>query len=76
MNKLVIAIVIGLLHGKRGLAVISPIDILPLDLSRAADGVVVGSAIVRQVEANGNDPDLAAKIEAFVQPLADAVKSA
>lgn len=38
-----------------------------------ADGVVVGSAIVKLVEQNGSSPDCAAKVEAFVKPLVDAV---
>jgi tryptophan synthase alpha chain len=38
-----------------------------------ADGVVVGSAIVKLIEKNGSAPDLAAQVEAFVKPLVDAV---
>ena len=38
-----------------------------------ADGVVVGSAIVKLIEKNGTSPDLAAQVEAFVKPLVDAV---
>ncbi len=47
------------------------------EVARAADGVVVGSAIVRQVEANANEdgPTLSAKVEAFVKPLVEGVKS-
>ena len=40
-----------------------------------ADGVVVGSAIVKLVEQNGAAPDVADKVGAFVKPLVDAVKS-
>ncbi len=40
-----------------------------------ADGVVVGSAIVKLVEQNGAEPDVADKVAAFVKPLVDAVKS-
>lgn len=40
-----------------------------------ADGVVVGSAIVKLIEKNGAAADLAASVEAFVAPLVDAVKS-
>ena len=40
-----------------------------------ADGVVVGSAIVKLIEKNGTSPDLAARIEAFVKPLVAAVKA-
>jgi len=39
-----------------------------------ADGVVVGSAIVRLIEMNGSAPDLAQQVEAFVKPLVAAVK--
>ncbi|MEM7698180.1 MAG: tryptophan synthase subunit alpha [Verrucomicrobiota bacterium] len=44
-------------------------------VARSADGVVVGSAIVRQVEAAGASDTVAATVEAFVKPLVDAVKS-
>lgn len=44
-------------------------------VAEAADGVVVGSAIVRCVEANADKPDLAEQVESFVKPLVDAVKS-
>lgn len=40
-----------------------------------ADGVVVGSAIVRLIEKNGSAPDLADQVEAFVKPLVAAVKA-
>ena len=45
------------------------------EVGRAADGVVVGSAIVRIIEQNGSQPDVAAKVGAFVKPLVDAAKS-
>ncbi len=45
------------------------------EVARSSDGVVVGSAIVRIVEANGSAPDLGEKVEAFVKPLVDAAKS-
>ena len=45
------------------------------EVGRAADGVVVGSAIVRMIETQGADADLAAKVGAFVKPLVDAAKS-
>ncbi|MDF1823741.1 MAG: tryptophan synthase subunit alpha [Verrucomicrobiales bacterium] len=45
------------------------------EVARASDGVVVGSAIVRQVEAAGTSSDVAERIEAFVKPLVDAAKS-
>jgi tryptophan synthase alpha chain len=38
-----------------------------------ADGVVVGSAIVRKIGELRNDPDLGRKLLEFVSPLADAV---
>jgi tryptophan synthase alpha chain len=41
-------------------------------IARLADGVVVGSTIVRQIGEHGTAPDLVQKIEAFVRPLADA----
>ncbi len=44
-------------------------------VGRTSDGVVVGSAIVREIERHGADPDIAAKVEAFVKPLVDAAKS-
>lgn len=40
-----------------------------------ADGVVVGSAIVKLVEKHGTESDVAAKVGAFVKPLVDAVKA-
>ncbi len=46
------------------------------EVARAADGVVVGSAIVRQVKEQGASPEVAAKVGAFVKPLVDATKSA
>lgn len=39
-----------------------------------ADGVVVGSAIVKLIEKNGAAADLPEQVEAFVQPLVAAVK--
>ena len=44
-------------------------------VAEAADGVVVGSAIVRIVEQYGHSLELAARLTEFVQPLVDAVKS-
>ncbi len=43
------------------------------EVARHADAVVVGSAIVRRIGEHGAAPDLAARIEAFVRPLAEAV---
>jgi tryptophan synthase alpha chain len=45
------------------------------DVALAADGVVVGSAIVRIVEKHGQSGDLAARLTEFVKPLVDAVKA-
>lgn len=45
------------------------------EVAKSSDGVVVGSAIVRQIEEYGSSPDVAARVEAFVKPLVDAVKS-
>jgi len=39
-----------------------------------ADGVVVGSAIVKLIEKHGAEPDVAEKVGAFVKPLVEAVK--
>ena len=44
-------------------------------LVAVADGVVVGSAIVKLIEQNGSSSDCAAKLEAFVKPLVAAVKA-
>lgn len=44
-------------------------------VARSSDGVVVGSAIVREIERHGAAGDLAAKVGAFVKPLVDAAKS-
>ena len=40
-----------------------------------AEAIVVGSAIVNQIAANGKSTDLVAKVSAFVNTLADAVKA-
>jgi len=40
-----------------------------------ADGVVVGSAIVKLIEKYGSSPALATEVGAFVKPLVDAVKA-
>jgi len=45
------------------------------EVARSADGVVVGSAIVRQVERHRDSPDVAQRVEEFVKPLVAAVKS-
>src|ERR1017187_5703503 len=41
----------------------------------AADGCVVGSAVVNQIAEHGQSPELVAKAGAFVKSLADAVKT-
>jgi tryptophan synthase alpha chain len=43
-------------------------------VAAAADGCVVGSAIVNQIAKYGQSPELVAKVSAFVKSLADAVK--
>ncbi|MDB6072569.1 MAG: tryptophan synthase subunit alpha, partial [Verrucomicrobiaceae bacterium] len=40
-----------------------------------ADGVVVGSAIVKLIEKHGQSAALASEVAAFVKPLVDAVKA-
>ena len=40
-----------------------------------ADGIVVGSAIVKLIEQHGSSSDLAERVEGFVKPLVQAVKS-
>jgi tryptophan synthase alpha chain len=42
-------------------------------VASAADGCVVGSAIVNQIAGHGKSPELAAKVGAFVKSLAEAV---
>ncbi|HEY5813904.1 MAG TPA: tryptophan synthase subunit alpha, partial [Terrimicrobiaceae bacterium] len=44
-------------------------------VSRLADAVVVGSAVVRQIAENADAPDLAKRVGAFVRPLVEATKS-
>jgi tryptophan synthase alpha chain len=41
------------------------------EVGALADGVVVGSAIVRTIEKHGSDPELASKLEAFTRDLAE-----
>lgn len=43
-------------------------------VAASAEAVVVGSAIVNQIAANGKSPDLVPKVAAFVKTLADAIK--
>jgi tryptophan synthase alpha chain len=40
------------------------------EVGALADGVVVGSAIVKAIEAAGTGPDLEAQVQAFVRSLA------
>ncbi len=44
-------------------------------VAASSEAVVVGSAIVNQIAANGKSPDLVPTVAAFVKTLADAVKS-
>jgi tryptophan synthase alpha chain len=44
------------------------------EAARVADAVVVGSAIVEQIDKNGSARDLPDKIAAFVKPFVEAVK--
>lgn len=44
------------------------------EVAGLAEGVVVGSAIVKRVEQWGKEPDLARRMEEFVRPLAAATK--
>ena len=44
-------------------------------VAQAADGVVVGSAVVNQIADHGQSPELVAKVSAFVKSLAAAVKT-
>ena len=44
-------------------------------VAQQADGAVIGSALVNQIATLGNDPELAAKLEAFARPLAEAIHS-
>ncbi len=44
------------------------------EVARSSDGVVVGSAIVRQIEQCGASNEVAERVGAFVKPLVDAAK--
>lgn len=44
------------------------------DVAKIAEGVVVGSALVRMIGTLGDAPDMPAKVEAFAKTLADATK--
>lgn len=44
-------------------------------VAQLADGVVVGSAVVDQIARHGHSPELLPRVSAFVQSLAQAVKS-
>jgi tryptophan synthase alpha chain len=46
------------------------------EVARSAEAVVVGSAIVNQVAAHAQAPDLVDRVAAFTQPLIRAVKTA
>ena len=45
------------------------------EMSRIADGVIVGSAIVKLIEENLKHPDLVIRVGGFVASLADALKT-
>ena len=45
------------------------------EVAFAADGAVVGSAVVNQIARLGSSPDLVPSLEAFVKSLADGIKS-
>ncbi|MEM9281393.1 MAG: tryptophan synthase subunit alpha, partial [Verrucomicrobiota bacterium] len=45
------------------------------EVARSSDGVVVGSAIVRQIESVGDSADLPERVASFVKPLVDGTKS-
>ncbi|MES2705259.1 MAG: tryptophan synthase subunit alpha [Verrucomicrobiota bacterium] len=45
------------------------------EVAQSADGVVVGSAIVKVIQTHGGTPRAQAELAAFVKPLVDAVKS-
>ena len=45
-------------------------------VAKAADGVVIGSAIVRVIEANQEAKDLPSRLHAFAAPLAEAIRTA
>lgn len=45
------------------------------EVARCADAVVVGSAIVKQIAAVGDAPDLTEKLSAFIRPLAEAARA-
>ena len=46
------------------------------EVAAAADGVVVGSAIVRKIEEFGDSPRLTQEVADFVRPIAEAIKNA
>ncbi len=45
------------------------------EVARIADGVVVGSAIVKFIESHAADPDLAAKLEGFTRQLTSPLRT-
>ena len=44
------------------------------EVSRIADGVIVGSAIVKMIEENREDSDLVNRVGGFVSSLAEALE--
>lgn len=45
------------------------------EIAKCADGIVVGSAIVKQIAAHGAAPDLVERLSAFIAPLASALRA-
>ena len=43
-------------------------------VASVSDGIIVGSAIVKQIELNADSPDVANKVGAFTRPLVEATK--
>ena len=44
-------------------------------VASVSDGIIVGSAIVKQIELNADSPDVADKVGAFTRPLVEATKA-
>lgn len=71
---------VGLIHKHSGLPICVGFGISTPEqastVAHYADGVVIGSALVNKVAEWGKDSDLAAKMEQFTRPLAEAIHSA
>ena len=59
--------------GRRALAIKADVS-QAAEVARSSDAVVVGSAIVRRIGEHGHAPGLCEMVEAFVTPIAQAVK--